>query len=151
MKSCTHNIYTRPCMVPYAIAGLLLSLLFGLQFRMVNSISSELGVVIPSIVRPVEWVVCCIVFLFPLAVWSATRYAVTDGRVTSSVLLRGRSISLDYVAALKIEARFYDRLMKTCSVSFVSRYDRVLMRWQFARLDRNQRSKLKKLSILLSL
>ncbi len=144
-----HDIHARPCLSPYAIAGLLLSLLFGFQFMMVNSVVSEFGLAFPSLLRPAEWMVCCVVFLFPVAVWLGTKYAVSDSRVTSSVLLRGKSISLDYVSGLRIETRTYDRLMRTCSVSFVSRYGRVLMRWQFVRLDRNIRSKLRRLSIVL--
>ena len=81
--------------------------------------------------------------------WLGTKYAVSDSRVTSSVMLRGKSISLDYVSGLRIETRAYDKLMRTCSVTFVSRYGRVLMRWQFVRLDGNVQRKLRRLSIVL--
>ncbi len=151
MRTANRRLTARPCILPYAAAGLFLSLLSGLQFSMVDMSAASLGFLFGEKVLAAEWIISGLVFIFSILIWSMTSYLVADDSISSRLFpVRERSVAMEYVDRLRIERSLFDRLLGSYTVSFLSRYDRVLLQWQFVRLDRKRQSELKRLSILLS-
>ena len=98
-----------------------------------------------------EWLFCMVIFISTIVLWSLTIYEFSPETVSCSVTaFRRKIVHTDTIRRIRIERSILDRLMGTHKVSFLSSYDRVLVQWQFVRIDKGRRTALRRISLLLA-